>query len=116
MGGGRAASRSSKTCLPRCWKIVVPVTRAQERPVSSNAPIPTVTPMIAYQDAAAALEWLARAFGFRERTRIAMPDGSIGHAEMEIGDGLIMLAEPGPQYQNPTRHAEVCEPARQWLA
>jgi uncharacterized glyoxalase superfamily protein PhnB len=84
--------------------------------VPSNAPIPTVTPMIAYEDAAAALEWLARAFGFRERTRIAMPDGSIGHAEMEIGDGLIMLAEPGPQYQGPARHAEVCEPARQWLA
>jgi uncharacterized glyoxalase superfamily protein PhnB len=83
--------------------------------VPEDTPIPTVTPMIAYQDARAALEWLANAFGFRERTRIAMPDGSIGHAEMEIGDGVIMLAEPTPHYQGPKRHAETCDAARRWL-
>lgn len=83
----------------------------------ANASIPTVTPMIAYHHASAALEWLTKAFGFRERTRITMPDGSIGHAEMEIGDdGMIMLAEPSPHYQGPARHAETCEAARQWLA
>jgi len=73
--------------------------------------------MIAYEDASAALEWLAKAFGFRERTRITMPDGSIGHAEMEIGDdGIIMLAEPDPHYQGPKRHAETCEATRHWSA
>jgi uncharacterized glyoxalase superfamily protein PhnB len=73
--------------------------------------------MIAYQDTSAALEFLARAFGFRERTRITMPDGSVGHAEMEVGgDGLIMLAEPTPDYQGPRRHAETCEAARRWLS
>jgi PhnB protein len=73
--------------------------------------------MLAYHDAAAALEWLGKAFGFRERARIAMPDGSIGHAEMEVGDdGLIMLAEPSPDYQGPARHAETCEAASRWLA
>jgi PhnB protein len=73
--------------------------------------------MIAYEDASAALEWLAKAFGFRERTRITMPDGSIGHAEMEIGDdGIIMLAEPDPHYQRPKRHAETCEATRHWSA
>lgn len=82
----------------------------------SDTPIPTVVPMIAYQDVAAALDWLARAFGFQERTRITMPDGSIGHAEMELGDGVIMLAEPSPDYQGPARHAESCEAARKWLA
>jgi uncharacterized glyoxalase superfamily protein PhnB len=73
--------------------------------------------MIAYRAAAAALDWLAEAFGFRERTRMAMPDGSIGHAEMETGEnGLIMLAEPSPDYQGPRLHAETCEAARRWLA
>ena len=63
----------------------------------TNTSSPTVIPMIAYEDASAALEWLAKAFGFRERTRITMPDGSIGHAEMEVvDDGVIMLAEPDP--------------------
>jgi uncharacterized glyoxalase superfamily protein PhnB len=73
--------------------------------------------MIAYEDASAALEWLAKAFGFRERTRITMPDGSMRHAEMEIGDdGIIMLAEPDPHYQGPKRHAETCEATRHWSA
>jgi PhnB protein len=67
----------------------------------ANTPIPTVAPMLSYEDAAAALVWLAKAFGFRERTRITMPDGSIGHAEMEIGDGIVMLAEPDPPLPGP---------------
>ena len=83
----------------------------------ADPPSPTVIPMIAYEDGSAALEWLARAFGFRERTRVTMPDGSIGHAEMEVGDdGVIMLAEPDPHYQGPARHAATCDAARRWSA
>jgi uncharacterized glyoxalase superfamily protein PhnB len=82
----------------------------------ANTTIPTVAPMLSYEDAAAALVWLAKAFGFRERTRVTMPDGSIGHAEMEISDGIVMLAEPDPHYEGPKRHAETCEAARRWLA
>jgi uncharacterized glyoxalase superfamily protein PhnB len=85
--------------------------------MSTNQSIPTVVPMIAYSDAGTALDWLAKAFGFRERNRIVMPDGSIGHAEMKTGDdGLIMLAEPTPSYEGPARHAERCEAARDWLS
>lgn len=80
-------------------------------------PVPTVTPYITYADASAALAWLAEAFGFTERDRITMPDGSIGHAEMTVGtDGLIMLSEATPHYQGPERHAETCEAARRWLS
>ena len=64
---------------------------------------PRVTPYLLYEDVARALEWLESAFGFRERSRISMPDGSIGHAEMELADGLIMMGCPGPDYQNPKR-------------
>ncbi len=75
---------------------------------------PQVIPMIAYEDGAAALDWLASAFGFRERTRITGRDGRISHAEMEAGDGVIMLASPTPDYEGPRRHRAGCEPARKW--
>lgn len=78
--------------------------------------MPTVVPMIAYEDGAAALDWLARAFGFRERMRLTNDDGAITHAEMEIGSGLIMLATPTPEYRSPRRHREECERARKWSA
>jgi PhnB protein len=74
--------------------------------------------MIAYEDVAAALDWLAAAFGFREReeTRFTGDDGRITHAEMELEDGVIMLANPTPDYQSPKHHAQVCEQARKWSA
>jgi hypothetical protein len=56
-----------------------------------------VAPYLLYEDPAAALEWLARAFGFRERFRHPLEDGRIDHAEMEFEDGLIMLARPAPR-------------------
>lgn len=75
---------------------------------------PTVIPMISYENGVAALEWLAHAFGFRERARMTTPDGKLSHGEMEAGDGLIMLASPTPAYESPKRHRETCERARQW--
>jgi uncharacterized glyoxalase superfamily protein PhnB len=70
--------------------------------------------MISYEDGAAALEWLAQAFGFRERTRLMGPDGQLAHGEMEAGDGLIMLATPTPDYESPKRHRQFCERASRW--
>ena len=39
---------------------------------------PGVIPMLSYENCVAVLDWLARAFGFRERVRIPQPDGTIG--------------------------------------
>jgi PhnB protein len=75
---------------------------------------PTVIPMISYEDGVAALEWLAKAFGFRERTRMCDAAGRLMHGELEAGDGLIMLASPTPDYESPKRHREGCERARKW--
>lgn len=83
------------------------------------AETPGVIPMIAYEDGFAALEWLARAFGFRERkdSRFTSPDGkTLEHGEMEAGDGLIMVATPTPDYRSPRHHRESCEDARKWSA
>jgi PhnB protein len=64
-------------------------------------PIPegyhTVTPYLAVDDAAAAIEYYKKAFGAKERVRMNAPDGKIGHAELEIGDSLVMLSDPFPQ-------------------
>jgi uncharacterized glyoxalase superfamily protein PhnB len=70
--------------------------------------------MISYEDGLAALEWLSRAFGFREITRMTTPEGRLSHGEMEAGEGLIMLASPTPDYRGPKRHRESCEQARKW--
>jgi PhnB protein len=61
-----------------------------------------ITPYLLYEDAAAALDWLARAFGLRERFRHEA-NGLIDHAEMEYRDGEIMLASPGNDYRSPGR-------------
>jgi len=79
-----------------------------------TADYPDVIPMVAYEDGVAALEWLTRAFGFRERARMTTPDGRLSHGEMEAGTGVIMLATPTPDYQGPSRHRQDCEAARRW--
>jgi PhnB protein len=72
--------------------------------------------MISYEDGVAALQWLAQAFGFRERARMMGPDGQLAHGEMEAGDGLIMLATPAHDYESPKHHREHCDRARAWSA
>ena len=52
---------------------------------------PTVFPGLRYRDAPAALEWLARAFGFEEVQVVPGPDGTVVHAEMRLSGGMIML-------------------------
>ena len=70
--------------------------------------------MLAYEDGPAAMDWLARAFGFRERARMLAGDGRLSHGEMEAGEGLIMLATPSPHYHGPKKHREESEAARRW--
>ena len=75
---------------------------------------PAVIPMISYENGVAALEWLVRAFGFRERTRMLDSIGRLSHAELEAGEGVIMLASPSPAYEAPLRHRQQCAAAREW--
>jgi PhnB protein len=74
--------------------------KGKEAPVAVK-PVPegyhTVTPYLAVDDAAEAIEYYKKAFGAKERVRMNGPDGKIGHAELEIGDSLVMLSDPVPQ-------------------
>jgi PhnB protein len=63
-----------------------------------------ITPYLLYEDVAAALDWLSRAFGFKETLRLTEPSGRVSHAEMDAGGGgQFMLGEPGSDYQSPRR-------------
>jgi PhnB protein len=65
-------------------------------------PIPegyhSVTPYLTVDDAAQAIEFYKKAFGAKERGRMEGRDGKIGHAELEIGDSLVMLSDALPQF------------------
>ena len=65
---------------------------------------PRITPYLLYEDCAAALDFLTKAFGFTEEVRIAGPDGKVNHAEVRLADGVVMMGTPGPDYQNPGAH------------
>jgi uncharacterized glyoxalase superfamily protein PhnB len=75
-----------------------------------------IFPMVAYEDTAAAIDWLVEAFGFEERgQRYVMEDGTIGHAELDAGGATVMLATPTREYQSPKTHRESCDAAARWL-
>jgi PhnB protein len=65
-------------------------------------PIPdghrTVTPYLAIKGAAKALDFYKRAFGATELYSLPMPDGRIGHAEIKLGDSVIMFADEFPEH------------------
>lgn len=54
---------------------------------------PNIFPALRYRDASAALDWLKTAFGFEEHAVHRGEDGSIQHAELRLGTGIIMLGE-----------------------
>jgi PhnB protein len=64
-------------------------------------PIPdgyhTVTPYLVVHDAAAAIDYYQRGFGATELFRLPYPNGKVGHAEIKIGDSIIMLADEHPE-------------------
>ena len=64
----------------------------------------TVSPYLAVEDAATAIAYYKKAFGATERVRMEAPDGKIGHAELEIGDSIVMLADPFPQASTKPPH------------
>jgi uncharacterized glyoxalase superfamily protein PhnB len=78
-------------------------------PANPPAHTPRLTPYLYYEDVAAAIDWLGRAFGFRERTRMTDAAGKVAHAAMALADALIMMGCPGPDYRNPKRLGRVTQ-------
>jgi PhnB protein len=57
----------------------------------------TITPNLVLQDSAKALDFYKKAFGAEERMRMPGPDGRIMHAEIQIGDSIVMLGDEMPE-------------------
>lgn len=68
--------------------------------MSKVSPIPkgyhSITPYLVIKGAAQAIEFYKKVFGANELVRMPGPDGKIGHAELQIGDSRIMLADENP--------------------
>ena len=65
-----------------------------------------IVPSLRYRDAPAAIEYLCETFGFTKRLVIPGPDGTIRHAQLTLGDGMIMLGSAqnrdfGPHVKTP---------------
>jgi len=58
---------------------------------------PQVTPYLCIDGAAAAIEFYGAVFGTTERMRMPGPNGTIGHAELQLGTGLVMLSDEWPE-------------------
>ena len=72
---------------------------------------PRVTPYLIVDGAAAAIDFYTSVLGATERMRMGGPDGKVGHAELEIGQSMIMLADEHPEIDRAVEAgAEVLRP------
>lgn len=60
----------------------------------------SITPYLSVVDAVSAIKFYQQAFGAKVIGRISMPDGKVGHAELQVGDSKLMLAEEMPAWGN----------------
>lgn len=60
---------------------------------------PRVMPYVIVDGANAAIQFYGEVLGTTERMRLLMPDGRVGHAELELGNSLIMLADENPDME-----------------
>jgi uncharacterized glyoxalase superfamily protein PhnB len=56
---------------------------------------PRIAPSVFYEDAAAAIDWLCRAFGFEVQLKVANEHGQVAHSQLVLGGGLIMVGQAG---------------------
>jgi uncharacterized glyoxalase superfamily protein PhnB/DNA-binding XRE family transcriptional regulator len=84
-------SMSAETVTALAAALEVPVETLTA--ASETGDYPPITPMLYYADAES-LDWLVRVFGFTVRMRHLTPDGRIAHAELRLGDGLVMAVSP----------------------
>ena len=79
-----------------------PARRATRRAPAKASPVPkgyhTATPYLIVRGAAAAIDFYKRAFGAKEKVRMSRPDGGVMHAEIQVGDSMIMLTDENPAW------------------
>jgi uncharacterized glyoxalase superfamily protein PhnB len=73
-----------------------------------------VVPMLSYEDVGRAADWIVEAFGFEEVERYE-DERTVTHVTLRLGEGIVFLGNPGPEYRGPRKLAETCEAARRML-
>jgi PhnB protein len=74
-------------------------------PVMKPKPaLPSLRVYLCFNNAAGAIEYYKEAFGAEELMRLAEPDGKIGHAEIKIGEAVIMMSDEYPEYGSLSPH------------
>jgi PhnB protein len=68
---------------------------AQVKPIPDG--YPRMTPYLIVDGAAQAIEFYKKVFGATEKMRMPSPGGKVGHAELTLGDSMIMLADEHPE-------------------
>jgi PhnB protein len=71
-------------------------------------------PMLSYEDAGRAADWISEAFGFEQRDRFEDPGGTVTHVTLVRDGAVVFVGYPSSEYRGPKRHAEECEAARRW--
>jgi uncharacterized glyoxalase superfamily protein PhnB len=75
-----------------------------------------IVPMLAYENGIVALEWLVKAFGFEENVEMRMMENNrLTHAELKLGESIIMLATPSLDYESINNHRKHCKQTDKWL-
>lgn len=73
-----------------------------------------VVPMLSYEDVGRAADWIVEAFAFEEVERYE-DERTVTHVTLRLGEGIVFLGNPGPEYRGPRKLAETCEAARRML-
>ena len=101
-------ARSGKTARPAARKTASKKARKPAARKAAVKAIPagytSVTPYLHIKNAGGAIDFYKRAFGATELVRMGMPDGRVGHAELKIGNAVVMMADEFPErgHQSPS--------------
>lgn len=97
-----AFSRTVASVLENIRKMKQPTKERYETMKTTVEPVPegfrTATPYLIITNAAKAIEFYKEVFKATEVSRLATPDGKVGHAEIKIGDSRLMLADEFPEW------------------
>jgi PhnB protein len=63
---------------------------------------PRVMAYLTIDGASDAIDFYTKVFAAKERVRLGGPDGKVGHAELQIGDSVVMLADTFPEMGGPS--------------
>lgn len=74
-----------------------------------------IIPALRYRDANAAIDWLCKAFGFEKKMVVPAEGGGVAHAELVLGNSMIMLGDAGTEYSKLVAAPEKGVPVMQGL-